>query len=534
MVLLLWGLAGKDAAAMLGILTRRQGGSQRAAVEFRKSRGRERSLFIVLSALAAGLARGENATGRLASPTPGVSYTNYLVPKAPWSIHVVRIDRANAPVEFHSAHANAGALGLSPLTAHIKRLSAALGAPVAAVNGDFYQRDRAYAGDPRGLQIVDGEVISAPIGAVTFWIDAFGHPHATNVASRFEVIWPGGAKTPFGLNCERPSNGVTLYTPALGPSTHTAGGRELVLERTVGSPWLPLRMGETYTARVREVREVGDTPLAPDTMVLSISPALARRLPDLKAGAEVRLVTASSPSLWGARTAIGGGPVLVRGRRPLKRGQPVAESYEFSSMLERHPRTAIGWSRTHFMLVEVDGRQRNLSVGMTLEELAAYLVKLGCEEAMNFDGGGSAILWYDGKVRNKPCDGYERPIANSLIVVRKPAAPGRRRLPSRPQGRGVQSEAEGMACCRSVQRRKVRPLSPSGGEGRGEGAACPPSRERASHWFSSPPHLNPLPRWERGDATTVAIGAKPANLVGWLVYAPASEESPVHVSREQS
>jgi hypothetical protein len=379
--------------------------------------------LIALSVLAAGLSQGDDAFRRLASPTPGLSYTNYHVPNGPWSVHVIRIDRANARVEFHSAHAGGGALGLSPLSAQINRLSAALGAPVAAVNGDFYQRDKAYAGDPRGLQIVDGEVISAPAGGVAFWIDAFGHPRATNVASLFQVIWPDGAKTPFGLNCERPPHGVTLYTPALGPSTHTAGGRELVLERIAGSPWLPLRMAETCTARVREVRDAGDTPLAPETMVLSISPALARTLPDIKAGGVVKLLTASSPNLWGARTAIGGGPVLVRGGRPLKKGQLVEESYEFSSMRERHPRTAVGWNQTHLVLVEVDGRQKQLSAGMTLEELAAYLVKLGCQEAMNFDGGGSATLWYDGRVRNNPCDGYERPIANSLIVVRK-AAPG--------------------------------------------------------------------------------------------------------------
>jgi hypothetical protein len=56
---------------------------------------------------------------------------------------------------------------------------------------------------------------------------------------------------------------------------------------------------------------------------------------------------------------------------------------------------------------------------MTLGELSDYLVKLGCTEAMNLDGGGSSSLWFDGKVRNNPCDGYERNIANSLLVLRK-------------------------------------------------------------------------------------------------------------------
>jgi hypothetical protein len=390
-------------------------------VAFRGGWGR--GALAVFCLLMAGLLHSDGAAGQPVSHTPGVSYTNHIVPGEPWSIHIVRIDRAVAPVVFHSAHAGGGALGLAPLTNQLSQLSPALGVPVAGVNGDFYQRDRAYAGDPRGLQIVNGEVISAPTGSIVFWIDAFGHPRAANVVSQFHVVWPDGARTPFGLNCQRPTNGIVLYTPTLGPSTLTDGGRELVLERAGGGPWLPLRMAETYAARVRGVRELGNTPIAPDVMVLSLGPAAARSLPGLEPGAEVKLVTASTPNLWRSLTAIGGGPILVRAGRPLKKTQSVEESYEFSSMLERHPRTAVGWSKKQFVLVQVDGRRNDLSVGMTLQELAAYLVRLGCEEAMNFDGGGSATLWYEGKVRNRPCDGYDRPIANSLVVVRKPSAP---------------------------------------------------------------------------------------------------------------
>jgi hypothetical protein len=60
-------------------------------------------------------------------------------------------------------------------------------------------------------------------------------------------------------------------------------------------------------------------------------------------------------------------------------------------------------------------------MGMTLAELAAYLVKLGCTDGMNFDGGASASMWMSGQIVNDPCQG-ERPVANSLFVVRKPDA----------------------------------------------------------------------------------------------------------------
>ena len=95
------------------------------------------------------------------------------------------------------------------------------------------------------------------------------------------------------------------------------------------------------------------------------------------------------------------------------------DDYSIRSMYERHPRSALGWNKTHFFLVEVDGRQRGLSVGMTLDELGQYMAKLGCEEAMSLDGGGSSTFWYRGRVMNSPCDGSERPVANGLVIVRK-------------------------------------------------------------------------------------------------------------------
>jgi exopolysaccharide biosynthesis protein len=85
---------------------------------------------------------------------------------------------------------------------------------------------------------------------------------------------------------------------------------------------------------------------------------------------------------------------------------------------ERHPRSALGWNAQYYFLVVVDGRQPDFSDGMTLTELARYLVRLGCEEAMNLDGGGSTELWLRGRILNRPCYGHERRTATGLAVVR--------------------------------------------------------------------------------------------------------------------
>ncbi len=354
----------------------------------------------------------------------GLGYTNYFVADVPWSIHVVQVARTNAMYEVHSVHAAKHAVGLDTLSDQVMLLDPALGIPVAAINGDFYQRDRAYAGASRGLQVVDGELISGPGSKVSFWIDVSGEAHASNVTARFQVTWPDGTATPFRLNGERSANGVELYTSAIGRSTRTSGGRELVLERAEGNPWLPLRLGKTYTAMLREIRESGDSPTTPDTLVLSLSRDAVRRVPPLQTGAVLRISTMTMPALPGVKTAVGGGPMLVRNGRRQTIEASGPENYESSSMFERHPRAAVGWNQDCFFLVEVDGRQRNLSVGMTLDQLGGFMVGLGCQEAMNFDGGGSATLWFEGEVRNSPCDRAEREIANCLVIVKKKAPGG--------------------------------------------------------------------------------------------------------------
>jgi large repetitive protein len=349
----------------------------------------------------------------------GLGYTNVRVAKVPWSVHVVQVARSNSVYELHSVHATGAALGLETLSDQISVLSPSLGIPVAAINGDFYQRDRAYAGAPRGLQVVDGELLSGPGKQITFWLDVNGEAHAAKVSSKFEITWPDGTITPFRLNGERSPNGVELFTPAIGRSTRTSGGRELVFERADGSPWLPLRVGKVYVAKVSEVRETGNTKILTNTLVLSLGSGAARRIASVEPGAILRISTATLPALHGVKTALSGGPILVHNGRRQHADSGLSDSYEFSSMFERHPRAAIGWNQDSVFLVEVDGRQRGLSVGMTLDELANFMVDLGCQEAMNCDGGGSATLWFQGEVRNSPCDRAEREIANSLVIVKK-------------------------------------------------------------------------------------------------------------------
>jgi hypothetical protein len=394
---------------------------------FRFTLGRIMSVFpqilAMLTVWFGGLASAAASPSALPETSAGVFYTNAVVAEVPWSIQVVRLSRARGLFEIQSRHAGVGALGLATLSDQVAASGTETKEPVAAINGGFYLRENGqtnpFVGCPRGLQIVEGEVLSAPVGNTSLWLDYAGQPHAADVTSQFVITWPDGRKTPFELNGPRAENGIDLYTPAAGASTHTVGGRELILEPQPGGRWLPLRMERDYPARVREIRPAGNTSLSPDTMVLSLGPVRMREFEQLTTGVVVRISTHSLPDLLAARNALSGGPLLVRSGRPQKNRAAPDAAYEFSTMMERHPRTAFGWNDQSFFLVQVDGRQKDLSLGMTLDELSDYLVKLGCTDALNLDGGGSSTLWFAGRVRNNPCDGYERSIANALLVLRK-------------------------------------------------------------------------------------------------------------------
>jgi hypothetical protein len=213
------------------------------------------------------------------------------------------------------------------------------------------------------------------------------------------------------LNEERVGDGAVLYSSAVGRSTGTKGGREMVLVAVENEPWLPLRIGAKIHGRVKEVREAGDTPISPNELVLSLGPQMLVDAPIVKPGDVIQISTMTLPGLSGCQTAIGGGPRLVVDGKPLG---------GWKKATERHPRTALGWNNDSLYLVLVDGRQPGLSVGMSFQELAAYFVKLGCTTALNLDGGGSASMWAFGQLVSSPSEGQERPIANGLLLVKKP------------------------------------------------------------------------------------------------------------------
>ncbi|GAC1519556.1 MAG: hypothetical protein NVS2B6_02200 [Thermoleophilaceae bacterium] len=102
------------------------------------------------------------------------------------------------------------------------------------------------------------------------------------------------------------------------------------------------------------------------------------------------------------------GPLLVRhGQSMISEGDDPegfsTGSAQFDSDITkgRYPRAAIGVGGGLIWAVACDGRGAR-DAGMTLAELAAFMLELGVDHALNLDGGGSTSLVCAGALVNRP------------------------------------------------------------------------------------------------------------------------------------
>ena len=127
---------------------------------------------------------------------------------------------------------------------------------------------------------------------------------------------------------------------------------------------------------------------------------------------KVKVEINTNPDWQNVTHIISGGPYLV------KNGEKFIDTKEQKLLAigGRNPRTAIGYTADNkLILVAVDGRE-NSSIGLTLNELANLMKELGCTNAMNLDGGGSTVMYVNGRIVNKPQTQGGIALSNALTV----------------------------------------------------------------------------------------------------------------------
>ena len=267
---------------------------------------------------------------------------------------------------------------------------------LAAINASYFDTDGWVIGNVKSK----GQLMAVDEQPRSGYVLKNGDPDIVqDIAYYGTVDLPNGQHLVLkGMNRMRIADDLVLYNTFFAPSTKTnQWGREVKIVNN----------------RVTEVATAGNMVITPGSVVVSGHGASAAALAQLKVGDRVTISqTLGSSVADAADTVVSGGPLLVEHGRVHVRATEEKMAADIAK--GRAPRTAVGIKKDGTLLmVVVDGRNNN-SAGLTLAELATYMLRLGAREAVNFDGGGSSVMAINGLVVNKPSDGKERPVSIGL------------------------------------------------------------------------------------------------------------------------
>lgn len=283
---------------------------------------------------------------------------------------------------------------------------------VAGINADYFV---VSTGIPLGIVINDGALMSSDAwqNAVGFKADGsaiIGKPGASismsNETANVNIDY---------FNKTRSTSGVYLLDSNFSGTTKTTTeGTSIVFAR---EDMTPFKLGGNVSLIVQDIIKgssalnIGD-----NEFVLTIdAKGPIAKLPAFKIGDIVTLKSTVNNKDWeNVLYATGAKETLI-------------ENGLMNTTLDNkttHPRSAVGVRADGaVILYEADGRQKDVSLGLTLKELAFELAALGCVSAINLDGGGSSIFGVKKpsdtslSIVNTPSEGTQRPSANFIMLV---------------------------------------------------------------------------------------------------------------------
>ena len=330
----------------------------------------------------------------LTYPTKGVAHiklTRYINQK-PIKLNIVEID----------ASANS-ALRIKPQTAGEKLNSKAQIRNIAkkdnsivAINAGYF---KPQTGVPLGALVINNEVLTGPIyNRVGIGIiEKNGQISYTMGKVSMDITIKSNKSTLKADNINQPrmlSTYTIIYTPKWGKM----------------SPYAP-KYGKVAAVVGGKIvaMSANQIEIPQDGFVIS---APAKILDNLAKEKNIKYTIKLPENFENARHIIGAGPYLV------KDGEVYVDVTEqkFQAITGRNPRSAIGFNdKNELIIITIDGREES-SIGVTLTERAYIMKGLGCTYAMNFDGGGSSVIYVNGKITNSPAQKEGIWLSNALTV----------------------------------------------------------------------------------------------------------------------
>lgn len=332
-------------------------------------------------------------TGYIYDITPGVKHIKltYNCHGRPVRINVVEINqRINPNIKIAPQLSSTKLSSKSTITTIAKKQNS-----IAAINGTYF---KPQTGVPLGTLMINKKMYTGPIyNRVALGIFEDGFDMARIELNANLKTSKGDVKVD---NVNQPrmlSTYVIAYTPEWGsfaPASPKYGIQMAVEDGKITS----------ISTQALPIPQNGYVIVGPKDKLEPIFKAK-----------KVSLDIKTIPNWDNVNHIISGGPYLV------KNGEMFIDMNEqkLGAIGGKNPRTAIGYTADgNLIMVAVDGRE-GASVGMTLRELAGFMKSIGCINAMNLDGGGSTVMYVNGKVVNMPAVRGGIALSNALTIELK-------------------------------------------------------------------------------------------------------------------
>lgn len=365
-------------------------------------RGKDIGALLRCGALAAAVMLAFAAPGFGAQKRPVSVISRVMqVGQSKVMVNIVEADLSDKDLRIEVALAD----GIVGAMEELSSLAARKGA-AAAINGTYFDAySEGPVWNPVGTIITGGSMLHK---GNTGTIIGFGEGNSVLMeAVRFKIIGATEGSYIYPHNwyahhlnrASTAKDSAVLYTPEWGRDVGGDGGTTIVAS----------------SGRVTAITEAA-AKVPKDGFALHLRGREKSLLSRFKVGSAVewKVVQESGAPLGGfwetVVESIGAGPRLVRdGRASFNISSAMAEGFTEAKVLSQSlARSAVGVTKDRRLLLVSAGALR-------MQELAALMLMLGCEDAMSLDGGASSGLWFDGKYVTKP----GREIPNAILVYER-------------------------------------------------------------------------------------------------------------------
>lgn len=315
----------------------------------------------------------------------------------PRVISILELDLERTGLSVEPVLAGGKIAGLADLNEMVTTSGA-----LAGINGGYYH----YSGRPLGLLMINGTIISEPIKART----AIGIT-GNNQILIDRVKWQGMIEDPTGkellvisgVNRNPRQDETVIFNKYYGKTLPAMGA---------GTVQVTVLNQQIYRITTEAA---GQENIPENGYIIIASGHPRKKLAEWAIGDQISYRDQYTPD-WGGRgvvSAVGAGPRLIKDQRIAITS--VEEGFQADIAFGLAPRSALGvTANNRLLLFTVDGRQPELSIGISLQELAEYMLNFGVVDGVNLDGGGSARMVVRGFTMNKPS--AKRVISNGLLI----------------------------------------------------------------------------------------------------------------------